>query len=95
MGPCVVAHTINPRTWELEASLVYLSEFEDSQGYSERSCLKRRRRGGEGKLERKEEEEEGEKRGSGTSKGGEEGKRGEGRGGDRKGQEPTKKEHAY
>jgi hypothetical protein len=44
----MVAHTINPSTWEAEeadlwvwASLVYrVSEFQGSQGYTEKPCLK-------------------------------------------------------
>jgi hypothetical protein len=36
----VVAHAFNPSTWEFEASLVYKSEFQDSQGYTEKPCLK-------------------------------------------------------
>ena len=45
----VVAHACNPNTlggrgrWisEFEASLVYRCEFQDSQGYTEKPCLKK------------------------------------------------------
>jgi hypothetical protein len=45
----VVAHAFNPSTWEAEAggflslkvSLVYKSEFQDSQGYTEKPCLEK------------------------------------------------------
>jgi hypothetical protein len=43
-----VAHAFNPSTWEaerwiseFEASLVYKSEFQDSQGNTEKPCLKK------------------------------------------------------
>jgi hypothetical protein len=37
----MVARTFNPRFWETEASLVYISEFQDSQGYIVRSLKKK------------------------------------------------------
>jgi hypothetical protein len=37
-GQVVVAHAFNPSTWEAEAGG---SEFEDSQGYTEKPCLKK------------------------------------------------------
>jgi hypothetical protein len=45
----VVAHAFNPSTQEAEAgvisefkpSLIYKSEFQDSQGYTEKPCLKK------------------------------------------------------
>jgi hypothetical protein len=44
----VVAHTFNPSTWEAEAGGFLssrpawsTSEFQDSQGYSEKSCLEK------------------------------------------------------
>jgi hypothetical protein len=44
----VVAHTFNPSTWEAEAGgfLVQVqpglqSEFQDSQGYTEKHCLEK------------------------------------------------------
>jgi hypothetical protein len=42
----VVAHTFNPSTWEAEAGKFpgqpgLQSEFQDSQGYTEKPCLKK------------------------------------------------------
>jgi hypothetical protein len=46
VSQAMVAHTFNPSTWEAETG-PYLSlqpglqsEFQDSQGYTEKSCLK-------------------------------------------------------
>jgi hypothetical protein len=35
----VVAHTFNPSAWEGEAGTFLQSEFQDSQGYTEKLCL--------------------------------------------------------
>ena len=47
----MVAHTFNPSTWETEADRFLslrpawsTSEFQDSQGYTEKPCLKKNRR---------------------------------------------------
>jgi hypothetical protein len=40
----VVAHAFNPSTWEAEAGgfqPVLQSEFQDSQGYTEKPCLEK------------------------------------------------------
>jgi hypothetical protein len=39
----VVAHAFNPSTWEAEADgfLSLQSEFQDSQGYTEKPCLEK------------------------------------------------------
>jgi hypothetical protein len=43
----VVAHTFNPRTWEAEAGgflssrPAWSTEFQDSQGYTEKPCLEK------------------------------------------------------
>jgi hypothetical protein len=41
----VVVHAFNPSTWEAEAggflSSVLQSEFQDSQGYTEKPCLEK------------------------------------------------------
>jgi hypothetical protein len=43
----VVAHAFNPSTWEEEASTflssrpTWSTEFQDSQGYTEKPCLKK------------------------------------------------------
>jgi hypothetical protein len=37
----VVVHAFNPSTREAEASLVYKSKFQDSQGYTEKPCLEK------------------------------------------------------
>jgi hypothetical protein len=34
-----MAHVFNPSALEAEASLVLQSEFQDSQGYTEKPCL--------------------------------------------------------
>jgi hypothetical protein len=44
MGPGVVTHTFNPSTWEAEAGRfrslrLAWSDFQDSQGYTEKPCL--------------------------------------------------------
>jgi hypothetical protein len=39
----VVAHAFSPSSWEAEASLVYKSEFQDSQGYIEKPCLENKK----------------------------------------------------
>jgi hypothetical protein len=46
--PGVVAHTLNPSTWEAEAGgflssgpACLQSEFQDSQGYPEKPCLEK------------------------------------------------------
>jgi hypothetical protein len=36
----MVAHAFNPSTWESEAG-EFLSEFQDSQGYTEKPCLEK------------------------------------------------------
>jgi hypothetical protein len=48
MSQAVVAHTFNPSTWEAEAVDFWVrgqpalqSEFQDSQGYTEKFCLKK------------------------------------------------------
>jgi hypothetical protein len=46
LGRAEVAHTFNPSTWEAEAGGVrgqpgLQSEFQDSQGYTEKPCLKK------------------------------------------------------
>jgi hypothetical protein len=39
---CPVVHTFNPSTWEAEAGQPGLqSEFQDSQGYTEKPCLEK------------------------------------------------------
>jgi hypothetical protein len=41
----VVGHIFNPSTWEAEAGgFLSLSEFQDSQGYTEKSCLGKRKK---------------------------------------------------
>jgi hypothetical protein len=44
----VVVHTFNPSTWEAEAggflSSGLQSEFQDSQGYTEKPCLGKRKK---------------------------------------------------
>jgi hypothetical protein len=43
----VVANAFNPSTWEAEASRRISglqSEFQDSQGYSEKPCLRKRKK---------------------------------------------------
>jgi hypothetical protein len=46
-SPGVVAHAFNPSTWESEAGGFLSSrpacEFQDSQGYTEKPCLERRK----------------------------------------------------
>jgi hypothetical protein len=38
----VVAHAFNPSTWETEAGgFLSSSEFQDSQGYTEKPCLEK------------------------------------------------------
>jgi hypothetical protein len=41
--PGVVGHAFNPSTWEAEAGGVSClqSEFQDSQGYTEKPCLEK------------------------------------------------------
>jgi hypothetical protein len=47
--PGLVAHAFNPSIWEAEAggflssrpASVYKSEFQDSQGYTEKTCLEK------------------------------------------------------
>jgi hypothetical protein len=69
----VVAHAFNPSPWEAEASgflssrLAWSSQFQDSQGYTEKPCLKKkkqrkRKRKRKRKRRRKEKEEEEEKK---------------------------------
>ena len=45
MGQAVVTHTFNPSTWEADAGVWgqhgLQSEFQDSQGYTEKSCFKK------------------------------------------------------
>ena len=47
----MVAHTFNPSAWEAEAggflssSLPLQSEFQDSQGYTEKPCFDRKKKG--------------------------------------------------
>jgi hypothetical protein len=38
----MVAHAFNPSTWEAEAGR-FLSEFQDSQDYTEKSCLEKQK----------------------------------------------------
>jgi hypothetical protein len=46
-GRAVVAHAFNPSTWEAEAGRflssrpAWSTEFQDSQGYTEKPCLKK------------------------------------------------------
>jgi hypothetical protein len=40
----VVVHAFNPSTREAEASLVYKSEFQDSEVYTEKPCLKKKKK---------------------------------------------------
>jgi hypothetical protein len=41
----MVAHAFNPSTWEAEADLwVLQSEFQDSQGYTEKPCLEKQQK---------------------------------------------------
>jgi hypothetical protein len=49
MGPGVVAHAFNPSTWEAEAGGFLSqpglqSEFQDSQGYTGKLCLKKEKK---------------------------------------------------
>jgi hypothetical protein len=45
MGQAVVAHIFNPSTWEAEEEISLSpslqSEFQDSQGYTEKPCLEK------------------------------------------------------
>jgi hypothetical protein len=81
----VVAHAFNPSTWETEAGGFLSSrppglqsEFQDSQGYTEKTCLKKT------KTKEKEKKEEEGRGGEGR---GEERRGGERRGEERKGKE--------
>jgi hypothetical protein len=51
VGQAVVAHAFNPSTWETEAGRFLIrgqpdlqSEFQDSQGYTEKPCLEKPKR---------------------------------------------------
>jgi hypothetical protein len=75
----VVVHAFNPRTWEAEAGGFLISgqpdlqsEFQDTQDYTEKPCLKKQ------KKKRKEERKERREGRGGEGRGGE-GRRGEGR----------------
>jgi hypothetical protein len=56
----VVAHAFNPGTWEAEAGgflssrPAWSTEFQDSQGYTEKPCLGKRKKEKEGKKEGRE-----------------------------------------
>jgi hypothetical protein len=51
----VVAHAFNPSTWEAEAGGPGLqSEFQDSQGYTEKPCLEKPKKKGKCEWERDE-----------------------------------------
>jgi hypothetical protein len=47
----MVAHAFNPSTWEAEAGgfLSLQSEFQNSQGYTDKPCLEKPRGEGEGR----------------------------------------------
>jgi hypothetical protein len=47
ISQAVVVHAFNPSTWEAEADGFLLglqSEFQDSQGYTEKTCLGKKKR---------------------------------------------------